>query len=137
MSKNQRFELRIPEDRLAAVKKAASLEGFRSVNSNIHSVLVRHLSETQPGGDREAIIAATIERLAKEIRTLHTAHQALFALTESLTRLLLTCIPEPPPESLDQARRRARLRYDKFLISVAQNMTSDSRAALTELIDRA
>lgn len=67
---------------------------------------------------------------------MHTAQQALFAAVDSLTRLFLTCIPEPPPEGLDQAKRRARLRYDRFLLSVAQNMTADSRATLTELIDR-
>ena len=55
---------------------------------------------------------------------------------DSLTRLFLTCIPEPPPDALEQAKRRARLRYDRFLVSVAQNMASDSRATLTELIDR-
>jgi len=60
----------------------------------------------------------------------------VFAAVDSLTRLFLTCIPEPPPDALDQAKRRARLRYDRFLLSVAQNMTSDSRATLTELIDR-
>ena len=55
---------------------------------------------------------------------------------DSLTRLFLTCIPEPPPEALDQAKRKARLRYERYLVSVAQNMTSDSRATLTELVDR-
>ena len=82
------------------------------------------------------MVATSIDRLAKDVRTLHNAHQALFALTDSLIRLFLTCVPEPPAETIDLARRRARLRYDRFLVSVARNMTSDSRAAMTELIDR-
>ena len=86
--------------------------------------------------DREAFIAASIDRVAKEIRTLHTAQQALFASIDSLTRLFLTCIPEPPPQVLEQAKRRAKLRYDRFLLSVAQNMASDTRATLAELTDR-
>jgi hypothetical protein len=53
-----------------------------------------------------------------------------------LTRLFLTCVPEPPAEVLDQAKRRAKLRYDRFLVSVAQNMTTDTRATLGELADR-
>ena len=85
--------------------------------------------------DREAFVAASLDRLSKEIRNLHTTQQALFAAVDSLTRLFLTCIPEPPPEALDQAKRRARLRYERYLVSVAQNMTSDSRATLTELVD--
>ena len=86
--------------------------------------------------DREAFVAASLDRLSKEIRNLHTTQQALFAAVDSLTRLFLTCIPEPPPEALDQAKRKARLRYERYLVSVAQNMTSDSRATLTELVDR-
>jgi hypothetical protein len=86
--------------------------------------------------DREAFVAASIDRLSKEIRNLHTTQQALFAAVDSLTRLFLTCIPEPPAEALDQAKRKARLRCERYLVSVAQNMTSDSRATLTELVDR-
>lgn len=44
--------------------------------------------------------------------------------------MLLTCIAEPPNEMLDQAR--AKRRYEKFLISVAQNMASDAKAALRQ-----
>jgi hypothetical protein len=59
----------------------------------------------------------------------------VFAAVDSLARLFLTCTPEPPAEIIDQAKRRARLRHDRFLLSVAQNMRADSRATLSELID--
>jgi hypothetical protein len=84
----------------------------------------------------ERIVSASIDRLARDLRALQTAQQAVFALTDSLARLFLTCVPEPAPEVLDQAKRRARLRYDRFLKSVAQNMTADSQASLTELSER-
>ena len=97
----------------------------------------RDIRDSPPDqSDREAFVAASLDRLSKEIRNLHTTQQALFAAVDSLTRLFLTCIPEPPPEALDQAKRKARLRYERYLVSVAQNMTSDSRATLTELVDR-
>jgi len=54
---------------------------------------------------------------------------------DRLTRLFLTCIPEPSPGELDNAKRKARIRYDRFLVSVAQNMTSDSRATLSDMTD--
>ena len=34
----------------------------------------------------------------------------------------MTCIPEPPADMLDQAKAKARLRYERFLLSVAQGM---------------
>jgi hypothetical protein len=33
---------------------------------------------------------------------------------------------------LDQAKARAKRRYEKFLISVAQNMATDAKATLRE-----
>lgn len=137
MAKRQRFELRLPDDQMTVMKRTAQARGFRSANAYVQAVVTRDLRDsTSEQADREAFVAASLDRLSKEIRTLHTAQQALFAVVDSLARLFLTCIPEPPPEALDQAKRRARLRYDRFLLSVAQNMTADSRATLTELIDR-
>ena len=137
MAKWERFELRLSEEQLSVVKRTAQVRGFRSVSGYIQAVLTRDLRDSPPDqSDREAFVAASIDRLSKEIRNLHTTQQALFAAVDSLTRLFLTCIPEPPPEALDQAKRKARLRYERYLVSVAQNMASDSRATLTELVDR-
>ena len=137
MAKRKRFELRLSEDQLTAMKRTAKARGFRSASAYVLATLARDLRDSTPDqADREAFVAASIDRLSKEIRTLHTAQQALFALLDSLTRLFLTCIPEPPPGALDEAKRRAKLRYSRFLISVAQNMSSETHATITELIDR-
>ena len=137
MAKNPRFELRLAPHQMVLMKRTAKTRGFRSANAYVQSVLARDLRGAKDEDiDRDAFFVASIDRLAKEIRTLHTAHQALFALTDSLTRLFLTCIPEPPADSLEHAKRRAKLRYQRFLVSVAQNMASDTRASLAELTNR-
>ena len=137
MAKRDRFELRLPAEDMAMVKRAAHAGGFRSANAYIQAVLTRDLRGSKSDrSDQEAFVVASIDRLSKEIHGLHTGQQALFATIDSLTRLFLTCVPEPPPEVLDQAKRRAKLRYDRFLVSVAQNMTTDTRATLAELADR-
>ena len=121
---------------MTLLKRTAQARGFRSANAYVQAVVARDMRDsTSDQADREAF-AASLDRLSKEIRTVHTTQQAVFAVVDSLARLFLTCVPEPPPNVLDQAKRRARLRYDKFLLSVAQNMASDSRATLTELVDR-
>src|SRR5262249_8596798 len=133
MARRKRFELRLSEDQLTAIKRTAQARGFRSASAYVHATLAKDLRDSKADqADRDAFVAASIDRLSKEIRTLHTAHQTLFALMDSLTRLFLTCIPEPPPGALDEAKRRAKLRYSRFLISVAQNMSADTRATLTE-----
>jgi len=137
MAKRQRFDLWLPGDQMALVKKAAQAGGYRSATAYIQAVLARDLRGSKSDGtDQETFVAASIDRLSKEIRGLHTGQQALFATIDSLARLFLTCVPEPPAEALDQAKRRAKLRYDRFLVSVAQNMTADTRLTLNELADR-
>jgi Protein of unknown function (DUF1778) len=137
MAKRKRLELRVSDDQYTLLKRTAQDRGYRSISAYVLAALTKDLRDSH--GDRfdgvEAFVAS-LDRLSKEIRTTHTAQQAVFAAIDSLVRLLLTCIPEPPPEVLDQAKRRARLRYDRFLLAVAQNMTSDSRVTLTELMDR-
>jgi len=135
MRKNERFELLVPQDLLERLKVVAG-ERRTSVASVVRMALENEMRHGEPAiAKTERIVSASIDRLARDLRTLQTAQQAVFALTDSLARLFLTCVPEPAPEVLDQAKRRARLRYDRFLKSVAQNMTADSQASLEELTD--
>jgi Arc/MetJ-type ribon-helix-helix transcriptional regulator len=132
----ERFELRLPESLMARVRDAAEERGFANVTAFIRSALQNELRNGETALDRtERAVAASIDRVSRDVQTLHTTQQAVFALTDSLARLFLTCIPEPAPEVLDQAKRKARLRYNRFLKSVAQNMTGDSRAAIANLTD--
>ncbi len=134
ITKRRRFELRLSESHYLALKRTADENGYRSMGAYVEGLIKKDLfSGAAQQNDQGQAIIASFDRLSKDIRVLHTAQQALFATVDSLTRLFLTCIPEPPPERLDVAKRRARLRYDRFLLSVAQNMTSDARATLTEL----
>ncbi len=129
--------MRVSEEQFLALKRTSAARGFRSIGAFVQAAAAKEMREAAPGeADRDGVVVASLDRVAKEVRTVHTAQQALFAAVDSLTRLFLTCIPEPPPEALEQAKRRARLRYDRFLLAVAQNMGSDSRATLTELIER-
>lgn len=137
MAKKRRFEVRLSDEQLASLKQTAQARGFRSATAYVHDLLRNDLVDAKIGQeDREALIAASIERLSKEIRKIHTAQQAQFALVDSLARLFLTCIPEPPSDALEQARRRAKLRYSRFLVSVAQNLNSDTQSTFEEFVDR-
>ena len=137
MSNKRKFDLRLPDDQMALMKRTGKARGFRSANAYLQALITRDVRESETDlADRQAY-AASLDRLAREIRTVHTTQQAVFAAVDSLTRLFLTCIPEPAPNMLDQAKRLARMRYDRFLLSVAQNMTSESLATLSELVDDA
>ena len=129
--------LRLDEGLLAHVERAAKEGGFANPSAFIRTSIQRELagrdSEVQGVEER---IAATLERLARDIRNIRLAQQALFAFVDSLTKTLLTCIAEPPREVYDQAVARGKLRYDRFLKSVGAGMVGDSHAAMAELLDR-
>ena len=55
-------------------------------------------------------------------------------LRDSLAKTLLTCMPEPSPDSINQAVARGKVRYERFLKSVGGGIAGDSQAALTELL---
>jgi hypothetical protein len=134
MPKAQRFELQIRPDHLAAARKAAQARGFDSVSAYFRALLEQDTRHNQQHDQLETVVASSIDRVAKEMRRLHNANQALFALTDSLVRLFLTCTPEPPADVLDATKRRAKLRYERFMLSVAQNMTGDARATLLDVL---
>ena len=134
MAKTQPFNIVFEPDQLAAAKKGAKARGFGSLSAYVRAVMEQDLQRGSQQDQLESTVAASIDRMAKEVRRLHNANQALFALTDSLVRLFLTCTPEPPQEALDATKRRAKLRYDRFMLSVAQNMTGDSRSALLDVL---
>jgi Arc/MetJ-type ribon-helix-helix transcriptional regulator len=114
--------------------EAVRQRGFRSVSSFVRHALQNELRQ----GDAAAIhmeerIIATIARLASEVRAVHTAQMATYALADTLAKVILTCLPEPQGEVLEQAKSRGKRRYERFLVSVAQGMAGDSKRALEQL----
>ncbi len=113
MAKGKRIELRISDDQYTLLKRTAQDRGYRSISAYVAATVTKDLRESG-GGQPDGVQAfvASLDRLSREIRTTHTTQQAVFAAIDTLVRLFLTCVPEPAPEVLDNAKRRARLRYD-------------------------
>ena len=117
----------------AATKKG----GFSSHSAFIRAAIERELAGRESGVDAaEQRIAASLDRMAREIRNLRIGQQALFAFVDVLAKTFLTCVPEPPTDVHDQAVARGKARYDRFLKSVGMAMVGDSQAAMAELLGR-
>ena len=129
----KQHNVRLSDDLAAAIERAVAERGYESA-----SAFMRHAIQKELRHDENAVaeveerIAPTLNRQAKELRSVHTAQLATFAYVDALTKVLLTYIAEPPNEMLDQAKARAKRRYEKFLVSVAQNMATDAKAMLRE-----
>ena len=119
------------------VERATKEGGFANPSAFIRAAIQRELAGRESGVDAaEERIAASLDRLAREIRRINLGQQALFAFVDSLVKTLLTCVAEPPRDAYDQAVARGRVRYDRFLKSVGAGMAGDSQAAMTELLKR-
>ncbi len=85
--------------------------------------------------DAEQRLAATLERLSRDIARAIRGQQALFAVVDTFAKTFLTCVPEPPQDGLTQSVARARDRYARFIKSAGQAMVGDSHAAMETLVD--
>lgn len=133
MAMNRRLEVKLPPGLHAEVQAAAKERRFSSANSFVRAAITNELRTGNSAVERaEQAISHTIDRLTREVRNLHTAQQATFAMVDCLARLFLTCVPEPPGEVLDQAKRKAKLRHERFLRSVAQNMSAGVQSTIGE-----
>jgi len=79
-------------------------------------------------------LAASIERMSREIFRLGRAQQALFAFLDSLAKILLTCVPEPGGEAMEAAVARARRRHVQLLKTAGQAIVGDSKLAMQDLL---
>ena len=119
------------------VEAAAKKGGFSCGSAFIRAAIERELVGRESDVDAaEERIAASLDRVAREIRNLRLGQQALFAFVDVLAKTLLTCVPEPPRDVYDQAVARGKARYDRFLKSVGVGMVGDSEAAMKELLGR-
>lgn len=128
-TQNQRLGVRLSADTMAQIQKSARERGFRSANSFVRSAIANELRGVSGNSDEwEQTLAASINRLAKEMRSLHHVQQTHYALADAFVRLFLTCIPEPPADVRDAAVARAKRRYEVFLRSVSAGVSEGTTA---------
>jgi Arc/MetJ-type ribon-helix-helix transcriptional regulator len=136
-SKTRCRGLRINEALLGRLERAAKDGGFSNPSAFMRAAIERELAGRESGVDAaEERIAASLDRLAREIRAIKRGQQALFAFTDALVKTLLTCLAEPPRDVYDQAVARGKIRYDRFLKSVGAGLIGDSQAAMAGLVKR-
>lgn len=127
--------IRFSEEVLKGVDARSRAHGFASPTAFIRYAVEQELSERQEGlTGAEERIAATLNQVRKDVFRLARAQQALFAYIDTLTKALLTCVPEPPADARPQAIARAKERYDRLIKSAGRAMVGESRIAMSDLL---
>ena len=120
-----------------SIREVVEKRGFSSPTA-----FIRHAVEQELSGHREELVgaeerlAAGIEQVRQAMIPLGRAQQAMFALVDSLAKVLLTCIPEPDGLALGAAVAKAQGRHARLLKNAGQAMGSDSRVAMRDLVNQ-
>lgn len=123
-----------PEDQ-QQIEIARKEKGYASASSFVRAAIDNEIGRRTEIVYVERKIAASFDRLSRDIFRLGRAQQALFALVDTLAKTLLTCVPEPPLNARVEAIALAKHRYNNLLQSAGRSMESDSRFAMQDLIE--
>jgi Arc/MetJ-type ribon-helix-helix transcriptional regulator len=126
--------IRLPEATKKQIEDAADRGGFSSPTAFIRYAIQQQLAAGSPQNDStEERLRANLEQLRREVARMHRSQQALFAYLDTLSKTILTCMPEPTADARSQAVARARERYDRLLKAVGKALAGDAQAAIQEL----
>jgi hypothetical protein len=119
------------------VRAAVKERGFRSEQAFLNSACEhesRQGANTEATEQFEARVAATLTNLAKQVQGLQTLAHAQVALTDVFLKYVITCVLEPPEDTLPAARVRARLRYEKLVRAAAEGISNKNRDTLKGMV---
>lgn len=138
MSKKEHFRaVRLTEALDKKLETEAKQRGFASTSAFVRTAIENELTRRgRADAQLEERVAASFDRVCREILKLSNAQQALFAFTDALARMLLHSIPEPPADSREQAVALAKQRHHRLLKMAALSMQGDTRAAMLDLTNR-
>ena len=134
--RSARLDVRLTQELDEALRREAKARGYASPSSFVRASVEHELAGAEALTGAEERLAASIEQMRREIFRLGRSQQALFAYLDSLAKVLLTCIPEPPQDAKIQAIARAKERHHRLLKSAGGSMVGDSQAAMSDLVDR-
>jgi Arc/MetJ-type ribon-helix-helix transcriptional regulator len=130
--------IRCGQDLDERIAKATRDRGFQSESAFVRTAIENEIRYRGGAGQQaEDRAAAGLERVTTELRMVATGLQAVFAMVDTLSKTMLTCVPEPTGEVYQQAVARARARYDRFLKSVGSSLSGEAGKAFRELVERA
>ena len=132
-----RRTIRLSADADERLQSAVRLRGYANPSAFLRAAMDHELKgreETMLGAEQR--LATSIDQISREISRLGRAQQALFALVDSLAKILLTCIPEPDAEVMEAAVTRAKGCHVRLLRSASQAIVGEAQSALQELVNR-
>jgi Arc/MetJ-type ribon-helix-helix transcriptional regulator len=137
MARTVKLTVRLSGDEQTQIQRAAKERGYLSPTAFMRAAIRNELKGREGEfTEAEQRIASALERESRDIFRVYRGQQALFAVIDTLVKTFLTCVPEPPRDSMTQSVARARDRYSRFVKAAGEGMVGDSHAAMQDLVNR-
>ena len=135
--RNARIAVRLAAEEQRRVEEAVIAKGYANASAFIRAAIRNELDGRAELTGTEERIGAGFDRMSKDLFRISRGQQALYAIVDALVKTVLTCTPEPPPESRPQAIALGKERYNRLVKAAGQSMSGDARAAMQDLTGRA
>ena len=108
-TRTTRVGVRVSKEEAKQVSDVAKERGFLSPSAFIREAIRNEIAGRDAElTEAEQRLAATMERLSRDISRANRGQQALFAVVDTLVKTFLTCVPEPPRRNESVCRPGAR-----------------------------
>ena len=129
--------LRIEDDLKRQIETVRRARGYRSSSAFMIQAIEEKLGRIEAAesmSEAEQRLTTDLSRITRHVNGIHNSVQALYALTDTLTKYIATCIVEPPPDLLVSARARGKLRYEKLIRDAAKTITGENSSSMDEVL---
>jgi hypothetical protein len=131
--------LRIEDELKRQIETVSRSRGYRSSSAFMIEAIEEKLGRIEAAesmSEAERRLTTDLSRVTRHVNGIHNSVQALYALTDTLTKYIATCIVEPPPDLMVSARARGKLRYEKLIRAAAKTITGESSSSMNEMMSR-
>ena len=98
-ARRARVAVRLTREDQRQVEQAAKDRGYSSASAFMRAAIRNELNGRAELTGTEERIAAGFDRLSRDIFRIGRGQQAFYALFDAFAKVVLTCVPEPPPDA--------------------------------------
>ena len=136
MAKTMRMGIRLSQEEHWQIQEAVRRLEFKGPSALVRQAIHNELAgRSAAPTDSEERVAATLERVLRDVTRVARGQQALFAVVDTLVKTFLTCVPDPSADGMPQSVARARDRYTRFVKAAGQAMVGDALSAMQDLVN--
>ena len=136
MAKTLRMGIRLSQEEHWQIQEAVRRLEFKGPSALVRRAIHNELAgRSVAATNSEERVAATLERVLRDVTRVARGQQALFAIVDTLVKTFLTCVPDPPADGMPQSVARARDRYTRFVKAAGQAMVGDALLAMQDLVN--